>query len=144
MNILSSMGNFLLSEWLWSITFDWYHIPISLLLCGISFRWVLRIPLKSSFLLALLSGLYALCIFAFFIVVVLLYLFNFSYSATWVPDPFHACFYLGLIFAVLQTTFYFIVHRWYRLNMPGVIFLTFLSNSTASIITYYLLLDPLM
>jgi len=86
MNILSSVGNFLLSEWLWSITFDWYHIPVSLFLCGIWFYRALRIPLISSFLLALFSYLYALCIFAFFIVVVLLYIFNFSYSATWAPN----------------------------------------------------------
>lgn len=144
MNILSSMGNFLLSEWLWSITFDWYHIPVSLFLCVISFYRVLRIPLRASLLISSFSYLYSLCVFAFFIVVVLLYIFHFSYSADWAPNFFFACFYLGIIFTCLQTTFYLIVNRWYRLNIPGITVVTLLCNSVASIISYYLLIDPLM
>ena len=144
MNMLSTIGNFLLSEWLWNITRDWYHIPIAMLLCGISFRWVLRLRIIPSILLAMFSVLYSFFIFSVFIVGVLLYFFDFSYNATSVADYFYASFYLGLIYTFLQATFYFIVHQWYRLNMPGIIIVTFLCNGVASILAYYKLSDPLL
>ena len=144
MHIFSAIGNFLLSEWLWNVTRDWYHIPIAIILLFIAFCTVLSMRKMPALMLAISSQVYAFVVFSLFVISVFLYLFDFPYENTWVPHYLPASFYLGLIYSCLQYTFYLIVHQWYPLRITSITILTFICNALAAFLAYSISFDPLM
>ena len=142
MTILTHMGDFLLGQWLWSVTWDWYHIPINIVLMCLAFNWILRLTIIPSAFLAILANLYAFIVYFALVVGGLMYLLNFSYdpytaSPYTASDPLHACIYLGLIYTILQATFFLLIQTRYKINIPVTLALTLICNVLTAFIVCY-------
>ncbi len=144
--IMSTVSNFFLSEWLWSVTFDWYHIPIAILFMCIVFRFALRIGIIPAVLITFFAHLYGFAVFSLFVVGVLSYLLNVTYNAASyaMPTPLLASLYLGFIYTILESSFFLIVSRWYTLRVIPMVIVTLLCNVAASCVTFYLFSSSLL
>jgi len=147
--MVTRMGNFLIDQWLWNITWDWYHIPLSMLLMIVFFRFFLRMDIVASVVIALSATVAASITFSLFVVGVLITLFNYTYqailqSAAMVADPLHACIYVGIIYTIIQAIFFVILNRYYKVHYIKMIVACFVANMLSAGIIYLLLPNPLM
>lgn len=131
--MFTRIGNFFIDQWLWNITWDWYHIPIDILFMVIFFKFFLRLNIVASVLIALSSTITAFVVYTGFVIGVLMYLFNFRYhevfqSYTMVADPLHACLYVGIIYTILQSIFISVLHNYYPVPRIKMIIVISISN----------------
>lgn len=115
----------------------------------IFFRFFLRINSIASVLIALSSIITALIVYTGFVVGVLMYIFKFAYQESlqgqaMVADPLHACVYVGIIYTVLQSIFFIVLHRYYPINRLKMIGATAIANMLTAGIIYLTLPNPLM
>lgn len=142
MMMLRYVADFFSGLWLWNMTWDWYHVPINFLLLCLLFNIFAHMNIVQSVLLSLLAHLYAYIIFSLLVAGFLTYLLNYSYdpnTATYVPDPAHACFYLGTIYAALQISFLALVNIKYKLHLFTAMVVVIISNCLSAGIAYWLL-----
>lgn len=149
MFFFSKIANFILGEWLWNVTWGLYHLPICFLLMCLMFNWLLRWSIVPSVLFAFGAHVYAFVLYTGFTVGVLMYLFGMSYDPMVKPqlgavNLWHASLYLGIIYAVLQTTFFMLVHVWYKLALVPTILAVIACNLATAYVVYKLLPTPFM
>lgn len=147
--MITRIGNFLIDQWLWQITWDWYHALVLLLCMTLLFRFVLRINSIAAVLLSLSSIVATIATYTMFVVGILMYVLRFSYhelviDQAMVADPLQACIYLGIVYTVLQTLYFAILNRYYRIPWQRMAIITVLCNALASAITYLMLPSPLL
>ena len=140
--MLHQIGQFLLSEWLWSVTWDWHHLPINIVLMCLLFKWLLRANIIPAVFLAFSSHLFAFVTYSIFVVFVLMYLIGLEYIPSEVPKniigPLKASIFLGLIYTALHMCFFLLINRRYKLNISGIFLITILSNMMTSLFVYSL------
>jgi len=139
MIILNKIGDFLLSEWLWSMTFAWSYFVILFFIL-----WFLLYCIKktSLFYACLLSFLAITCSFIIFLIIVIGIFFHLlqwwyvpqEYNVT--ITPFFANFYLATLYACLQSIFFYSTHRLFRLTTDKLFLIIYLSNGLAAYISY--------
>lgn len=140
--MFTQIGTFFIDQWLWSITWDWYHIPLSMVIMILLFRFFLRMDIIISVLLALGSIAATFITFTFFVVSVLIGLFKFRYEAALgldVADSLHACIYVALIYTTLQAVFFIILNRYYTIEYRHMIIVSLVSNLISACFIYQLL-----
>jgi len=137
------LGQLLVSEWIWSITWGFYHSFINVLIMLVLFKLFLGIRIVPAVLLSFFSQLTSFLFFNLFVIVVLIFGFGieFSLDVGWpyIPDQFYATLYLGLIYALLQTGFFVILNHYYKVHVSWVIALTFMSNCLTTLFLNVLL-----
>ena len=139
MIVLNKIGDFLLSEWLWSMTFAWSYFVIVFFMLW----FLLYLIKKTSFFYAcLLSFLATISSFIVFLIIVVGIFFHLlqwwyvpqEYSVT--TTPFFANFYLAIIYATLQSIFLYSTHTLFRLTTDKLLLIIYLSNGLAAYISY--------
>lgn len=144
-NFLHGLGQFFLTQWLWSITWGWYHALFAALFMTLLLRFFARKKLLASFALAAGSQLWSFVLYSLFVVGVLIVAFDLQYA----PESFESvaqetnffvvAFNLGLIYSVLQLFFFMIVKHWYRFSVRLTFLLSIISNVLAAWVVYVLL-----
>ena len=146
--MIQSISDFLLSQWLWSITWDWYHIPINCVLFCVLCKLILRLNIVPAVLISLASNVYSFLVFTFFSFVVLYYLLDIRFTPdqahSVVTEPLLACLYLGLIYTVIQMSFFGILQIWYKINYWKIVGVSALSNVLTAWLISSLLLKVTM
>ena len=145
---LANVSNFLISEWLWSVTWNWYHLPFCIVFMYIGFKWFLGYNSTLSALISLGSNAYAGVMLTALVVGVFAYVFNIRYepknmyAINAVAQPFQACLYLGIIYTMLQIIFLSIVRIFYSFKLFRSLLIMFVSNIVASFVAYCLIINP--
>src|SRR5438045_8878036 len=105
MNLLNRVGDFLLSEWLWSMTFAWSYVVINVVVMTFFLWCLMKFSLFRAFILALVSNAFSFFIYSGVVVGFFIHLLQWWY----VPHeyraqaaPLLANVYLGLIHVSLQ------------------------------------------
>lgn len=146
--MFSRIGDFLLGQWLWSITWDWYHIPINIAVSCLLFKLALRLNIIPSVLIAFLANIYSFIVFGLFAFIVLYYLFGIDFTpeqaSFMVAQPLHACIYLGLIYATIQMSAFALLQIWYKTNYWEMVSLAFLSNLVTALLVNSMVANPLL
>lgn len=147
--MLEHMGAFLIDQWLWNVTWDWYHIPLSIFLLAVFFKFFLRLNVIASVLIAVSSTISSFIVYTFFAVGGLIYLFNFNYQEALqgkavVADSLHACMYVGMIYTLLQAVFFVVLNKYYSIKLPKMIVAAFIANMIAAVLVYLVVPNPLM
>ncbi len=140
--MLTGIGSFFLDQWLWSVTWGWYHIPINtLLLIFLLNIWVGMRFWRACLISLLLNGM-SFAIYTGLVVGILMYAAGMEYVMPsdgdvvswpiWRPTLF-----LGIIFMLLQLLLIFIARSCYTPNsmmkLYGVIIM---SNLLAAFFSY--------
>lgn len=130
MNFITTLNNFLLSEWLWSITWGIYHIPVTIILMTFLFKTCLRMKLKRAFLFSASAQISSGLLLTSFVAGFLIYFLKIQYSPepNQMPNQFLVCIYLGLIYTILQAIFFTILSFFYTFPLRRALWLTLISN----------------
>lgn len=137
------LGDFFLSEWIWSITWGMYHIPINMLLMFVLAKLLTRINSISLIILTMLSHVFALLVFTAFVAGIIISTIGLNYlpsdtATIEAYNIFAACIFLGLIYAVLQSVFFVMMSKRYEINALTMTLISFLSNIVSAQIVYFL------
>jgi hypothetical protein len=138
MILISSVAHFLLSEWLWAVTWGFYHIPLNSILLFIMLKALCRMKVLSAAFWALISQLFAFFAYTFIILGVIHPFFAFdTYSYDFhtyqTMHPVIICLSLGAVYSVFQIIFFYCVHRYNALNLSKVVIAILLSNMIAAL-----------
>ena len=147
--MFTEIGNFFIDQWLWNVTWDWYHIPLSIFFMTILFKYFLRINIISSLLIAAGSTAASFLTYTLFVVGILMYVFKFNYDQALqmqevLADPLHACLYVATIYTVLQTVFFMVLNRFYPVHRIKMIIAAAVANMITAGLIYLVLPNPIM
>jgi len=137
---LNSLFYFFLDKWLWAMTWGIYHIPINILVMLILLKFVGRLKIVPLVLLAFFSKIFSsvgytlMVLFIVFVVNLDFPLFDYNYVKS--INLLLNCIYLGLIYSAFQSLFFFIVNKFYVLNLHLIILITCISNMLSALIVH--------
>ena len=138
---MNTIYDFLITEWLWSVTWGVYHVPFVLAFMIILLKRVGHMRWVSTLMNAVGSLLFTLFVYGF----VIAWLvpdaqldYTTAQEALEVPSSWWASMYLGSIYALLQTVFFMLVSLVYPSNRFRLIVIVATSNFLAAIAAYLL------
>lgn len=138
---IKAVEYFLLNHWLWGMMWGIYHIPVNILLMMLLLKVIARFKIVPSILLAFFSKVfsviaYALTILVLVYVVKLEFVFPKEIQSYKPINPLLASVYLGIIYAFFQTVFFWIVSRFYSINVGFMAMIALVSNFISAILVY--------
>lgn len=130
-----------ISSWLWADTWGIYHISLNIIFMLILLKFVGKFKIVPSVLLAFFSEVFAILLYTL-TVFVLVFTFDLKYTPESNADNVQvinillACISVGIIYSFLQSLFFFIVNKFYSINLRIAILLSFVSNIVAALFIY--------
>jgi hypothetical protein len=138
--LLNTCAQFILSEWIWSVTWDMYHIPFNIIVMLLLLKFFLRIDMVYAVCMAIFSQFFAFFVFSICSLGAM-YLIGVGggpESYTVVPKPLHATLLLGMLYSVLQIMFFAWRHSRYKVSFSTLVALVIMSNNLTVLITLLL------
>lgn len=136
MVFFSDLNQWLLSEWIWSMTWGIYHVPLATLCMILLFHFYMKMTFYKAFWVSLMASIFAIVVYTVYVPLFLIY--GLGLATDWVADPFPAAFYLGIIYGFLQSSFFWLRSNWYPVDMQRVLVVISLSNLIAVLIIFKL------
>lgn len=144
MHLFYAFGQFIVSEWIWSVTFAWHHTALALLVMAFLFMR-LQVGILRSIALASLLQLWS-WLWLYGVATLLLHgIFGFAYHAQenmTVVHPLAASFLLGALYALLQLPLLWLLCSLMRLPFARLAYRIAFAHSIVSWLIY-ILLPPL-
>lgn len=135
--ISQAIAQFLLSEWIWSVTFALGMVPIAIVLMFILFWAVERYSMLKAFMLSLVAQVFALSIFSSIVIGLLVKLLGVEMLADQaVLGPLAASLSLALIYTILEGCFFWIVSTYSSVYMARALLIAAFSNVMAALLIY--------
>ena len=134
MGFFSDLNQWLLAEWIWSMTWGLYHVPIATLCMMVLFRWYLKWSIKRALFFPIIASACAVAVYTFYVPVLLIFVFGLT--TDWVADPLSAALYLGIIYGFLQGCFFWARSAWSPLKLRPILFIIAVSNLIAALAIY--------
>lgn len=138
MDMLNTVGDLLLSEWLWSMTFAWSYVFVVFLTSWFFLRHMMGFSLFRAGVLSLVLNIVSFVVYS----VVVVGLFMHGLQWWYVPQeyqaagPFLANSYLAGIYFCLHGLFFCGVYRFTGLPISRLLLVALLSNGLAAVISY--------
>lgn len=137
MAITTTLSQFFLSEWLWSFTWDLWHIPLAMLFMFILTYFFTRMSLTQKIFLSCTGPLVAFFSFQIIIVTVFIYSIGFNYEPDVDAQPICTilanCLWLDVIYSILQISYYTVLHYCYSLkHLKRLALLTVIAHTSAA------------
>lgn len=139
MKLLVSFAQFLISEWIWSFTFAFYHPIITVLMMILLLVKYAKQRIIAAVFYALCSQVYASLLFTILIHIIFDMLFGITidtHETRGMIHPLASCFLLGVIYSGLQISFFAIIRTWYRFPMERFAIVVCVSNTVAALIVF--------
>ena len=143
MYVLNVLGDFLLSEWLWGVTYGWSYIFLGVLLLTFFSRWLLNLSLFRAFFLSMSAYSFSFFIYSAIVVGGFIHFLQWWYvphQYEVVAGPLVANMSLGLIHSLFQILFFAMVSKVYRMDTTRFLIGIFLSNALAVVMSYWYLI----
>ncbi len=145
MHIITNFTDFLVSAWLWNLTFAFSYVFIVGFLMALLFFFVARESLIRSLLLSFCAQIVTIILFSGVVVGLIIHLFNWQYVPGEISDKLtgidalRACLSLGIVYALIQTLFFWVIRSYVKGSVITHIILTWFSNGIASFLCYWLI-----
>jgi len=140
MQVGMQIASFILDEWLYSISWGMYHIPINIFVMLFFFKCVMGMRMILAVFLSLLSTLVAMVAFSIIGMSIAHFVDIEEYART--PQdlyhPFVISFGLAGIYAGLQSLLFFMLSRYYSFRLSHAITVAVLSNIITALCVYSL------
>lgn len=141
MSWLTMAGNFLLSEWLWNVTWGWYHIPVNIFMMLFLLKFFGRMRIMPAVLMSVFSQLFSFFMLSAVVFVVPVYLLGIQFVSydCYAQQPMHPlaiCLSLGAIYFVLHALFFVLINLFYSLNLRLLILIALVSNGLSALLVY--------
>lgn len=144
-NVVKWVGDFLLTSWIWNITFDIYHPIVTGIIMFCLLRMVMHRRRLESFAI---STMLQLCTFGLFTAKVIFGVINFlgwqyeplpAEEAMNMMHTFIPSLYVGLLYALFQSLFFILGRCIWRYNLTRFLTMTWVSNFCGALISYMLI-----
>lgn len=140
---ITSAADFLLSEWLWSVTWGWYHVPINIFMLLFLLKFFGRIRIMPSVFFAIFSQLFSFLILSLVVIIGPIYLLDLQFVPydCYTQEIFHPlliCLSLGAIYFVLHSLFFVLTNLFYTINVRLLILIAFVANGLSALFVYQL------
>jgi hypothetical protein len=141
MEWVTTAGQFLLSQWLWNVTWGWYHVPVNVFVMLLLLKFFGYLRIMPAVLIAFFAQIFsfiALTIIVFLGPIVSMGLEFKLYDCYTAPalNPLAVSLYLGAIYCVLHIIFFLIVNSFYSLNMRLVTLIALVGNTITALLVY--------
>jgi len=145
MNIGKMLGDFLLSAWLWNITFDRFHPIVTGFVMFCLVRMVLRQKRMRALAISVGAQFFALCVLTVKVVC------GFINWIDWRYEPLHAheaipmmsvlypCLAVGVLYGAFQSLFFIGGRLFFRYDLSKLLIITWVSNGIGAFISYTLI-----
>ncbi len=134
---------FLLSSWLFSMTYDWFHLILNTFVLCIFLSLIARVSVARSILLSFSAHFFAFMLFTIGAIGLFVYhiaIENMPSELTEVAatkDLLVSSLQVGLIYALLQGLFVGILHIRSELSVRKLLLSIILSNATSALLSYF-------
>ena len=117
------------------------HIPINIILMYLLGKFVIRVHGSYLFFLSVLSQIFALVAFSALVVGIIVCIIGMNHlpSESALDEKhnvFFACLAIGIIYALLQSLFFYLLNKRFTINVTAMTVISFLSNITTAQIIY--------
>lgn len=141
MTWVTSAANFLLAEWLWNVTWGWYHIPVNVFVMLFLLKFFGHMRIMPAVLFSVFSQLFSFVLFSAIVIAGPMYLFGLTFTpydcyAQEVAHPIFSCLFLGLIYFVFHAFFFFLVSFYFKTNLRLIILISFVANMVTALLVY--------
>ncbi len=138
------VADFFLSEWLWSITRGLWHIPVNIFIMFLLTKLTVHYSTSATFLLSLLANLFSLIAFTILVGSIIVFVLGLNYlpsESAYNGDysSFVASLFLAVVYALLQSLFFYLISKHYTVALWHMIAIAFLSNVMAAQFVYLLI-----
>lgn len=142
--MLSSISYFLLSQWLWNITWGIYHIPLNIFFMYVLLCITHHAPRLHLFLLTFSANIFSFIVYSAFVVGVLIFGCGIQYFPHQCPvmssiTRLQASLFMGVIYSIIQSGFFLFVPRKYSIYWVHALGFAILSNLLAGMMVYKML-----
>jgi len=136
--VFNMIGNFILSEWIWSVTWGIYHIPCNIIIMIILLKFFLRLNMVAAVFLSIGAQLFSVAALTIVTIGTMLVLGKGGGPETYAntPTPIHAFVCLGLIYAILQSIFFVFIAQRQAMHLSWLVAITFISNNLTVLFIY--------
>lgn len=139
--MLAKAIDFFISTWLWADTWGIYHLSLNIIFMLILLKFVGKFKIVPSVLLSFFSEIFAILVYT-----IMVFTIVFAFGQKYLPadnadsvqviNILFACISVGIIYSFLQSLFFFIVNKFYSINLRIAILLSFVSNIIAALFIY--------
>jgi hypothetical protein len=139
--VLKTVIDFFISTWLWAITWGIYHVPVNIFVMFFLLKFVGKFKIVPSVLLAFFSKIFAVTSYSL-IVFLIVKIFGLKFIPEINVDNAQAinillaCISVGIIYSILQSLFFFIINKFYSINLRITILISFVSNIATALFIY--------
>lgn len=141
MTWITPTADFLLSEWLWNITWGWYHIPVNVFMMLFLLKFFGRMRIMPAVLCSVFSQVFSFVGFSALVLAGPIYLLGLEF----VPydcythelmHPLLICLSLGAIYFVFHALFFALFSRFLKINMRLAILISLVANGLTALLVY--------
>ena len=141
MSWLTSAADFLLSEWLWNVTWGWYHVPVNLFMMLFLLKFFGRLRIMPAVLLSVFSQIFSFLMFSASVIIWPMYILGIKFVpydcyAHEAAHPLLICLSLGAIYFVFHILFFMLVSPFYKLNMRLLVLIALVGNGLSAFLVY--------
>ena len=141
MDILHMLGDFLLSAWLWNVTFDWFHPFFTGIILFLMFRVIMRKKRIKSFLVSFGAQLTAFVILNLIVVYGLMGALHWQYELIYERYPIlnelSASLSVGIVYAIFQSLYFVFGKALWEFNLFAYLIMTWISNGIGMLLSYF-------
>ncbi len=144
MAIINYLGDFLLNEWIWSLTYGFYQVPLNTIIMFVIIKWVAELSFVRAITISALANILSFFFFHFFFVSIFVLFLGFEYVPSTmidqpIPNVLHTTLWLGVIYASLQIIFFGLVSWRYKIHFGQLAWIAIISNALSCLIAYLFL-----
>jgi hypothetical protein len=139
MKFVNSFGQFLITQWVWAVTFARAQPLINMLVMLLILLVVSKVRVIPAVLYAFFSQFFALVLFTLFVHGVLDKMLGITFVENEQPfliHPLATTFLLAMIYTALQTLFFYILSYFYALPVQKYARIAFVSNVVSMFVVY--------
>lgn len=136
--MIASLAQLMVSQWVWSVTLGFSHPLINCMFMIPLFMYLIRKKFLASLIYALSSQGFAVMVFGLLAHLLLDYTGDLAYDdqAFTVFHPLAASLMLGIMYALLQTLFFYLTRLMWNIPFKTVAVIVALSNLMAALIVF--------
>ncbi len=139
MKLVYSFGQFLITQWVWAVTFARAHPLINMLIMLSILLFYAKVKIVPALCYAFFSQLFAVVVFTIFVHGILDKVLGIGFAKhemAFLIHPLAACFLLAMIYTALQALFFYILSYFYALPLQKYSSIAFVSNVITVFIVY--------
>jgi len=138
---ITSAANFLLSEWLWNVTWGWYHIPVNIFILLFLLKFFGGLRIVPAVLISFFAQIFSLAVLSALVILIPVSLLGLKFIPydCYVHQTMHpllVCLSLGGIYFVMHVLFFALVNLFYSLNLKLLTLIAFVANGLSAVLVY--------